>query len=264
MQILAVVVFVALIIAAIFARKNPEDYGLKPFGEMPNKAGAAPERSWTVKEAFKTFPVWGTIIAFLTSMLAEFLIWSQVVNYFVQDIGLNLGTATNLYIVIGISGIFTMPLLGVVADKMVVKYGNEAKGRKVMLIFGPAIGVIACVLLMLTKTHIFFGIIACVLFAIYWAVEPGGCAGYAGAIYGRKSIGKIWGLATLVVMGIGPAVGTFMGGFFYDNNGSYLGSIIFALCSFAISIGFACLLPLTAEKKTLQSNKEDVATSMQA
>lgn len=266
MQILAVVVFIALIIAALFARKNPEDYGVKPFGEMPNAADGAvqEQRSWTVKEAFKTFPVWGTIIAFLTSMLAEFLVWSQVVNFFVQDVKLDLGTATNLYIVIGVSGIITMPLLGVIADKLVIKYHNEAKGRKIMLIFGPAIGVLACALLLLTKTHIFFGIIACVLFSIYWAIEPGGCAGYAGAIYGRKSIGKIWGLATLVVMGIGPAVGTYMGGFFYDNFGSYLGSMLFALGSFAVSIGFACLLPLTAEKKKSQSNEEDVTSSSQA
>ena len=47
------------------------------------------------------------------------------------------------------------------------------------------------------------GALICVLFAVYWAIEPGGVVGYAGAIYGRVSLGKLWGLATLIVMGIG-------------------------------------------------------------
>ena len=84
-------------------------------------------------------------------------------------------------------------------------------------------------------------------FAVYWAVEPGGVAGYAGAIYGRLSIGKIWGLATLIVMGIGPAVGSFIGGYLYDISGSYLNSIYYALGSFVVSIIVASLLPLSLE-----------------
>jgi hypothetical protein len=53
---------------------------------------------------------------------------------------------------------------------------------------------------------------ACVIFALYWAVVPGGVVGYVGALYGRRTLGRIWGLATLIVMGIGPFLGTFMGG----------------------------------------------------
>ena len=98
----------------------------------------------------------------------------------------------------------------------------------------------------MTKSTIAFGVIACVLFAVYWAIEPGGVAGYTGAIYGRKTLGKIWGAATLIVMGIGPAVGSFMGGYLFDLSGNYQNSIIFATCSFAISAIVAFFLPLTA------------------
>jgi len=248
MQLLAVVVLIALICAALLAKKNPEAYNVKPFGLSPSSAGgAAPmEYTWSIKEAFGKYAIWGAILAFLTSMVAEFLIWTQVVMFWVNDVKLALNSATNLYVTIGFVGIFSMPLMGIVADRMVQKLQNEVKGRKVMLIFAPAVGIIACVLLMMTKTSLVFGVLACVLFAVYWAIEPGGVAGYAGAIYGRMSLGKIWGLATLIVMGIGPAVGSFMGGYLFDISGSYFYSIVFALSSFVLSMIIASSLPLKA------------------
>ncbi|MGB9791552.1 MAG: MFS transporter [Thermacetogeniaceae bacterium] len=261
MQVLAIVVFVALIIAALIAKKSPEAYGFKPFGLTAGAAQAKEEYVWGLGEAFSKYAIWGTILAFLTSMVAEFLIWTQVVMYWVNDVKLSLATATNLYVAIGIAGIFTMPILGWVADKVVVSVKNEPLGRKIMLIFAPAVGILACILLLLTKKSLVFGVLACILFAIYWAIEPGGCAGYAGSVYGRISLGKIWGFATLIVMGIGPALGSFMGGYLFDISGSYYNSIIFALCAYAASVIFALTLPLSAEPKraALRNESESAA-----
>lgn len=249
MRVLAVIVFVALLIAAALAKKTPEEYNLKPFGLAP--AGAGPQKAefpWTPKTAFKTMPIWGTIAAFLTAMIGEFLIWTQVVRYWTVDAKMDLATATNLYIFIGISGIFTMPIMGKVADALVSKLGSETKARKAMLIFAPAVGVLACLMLLASGAGSFaIGVVACVLFAIYWAIEPGGCAGYAGSIYGRKSLGRIWGLATLVVMGIGPALGTYVGSSL-GAGGSYVPSVWFALGAFAISTVVALALPLAAKE----------------
>jgi len=250
MRVLAVIVFIALIIATLIAKRNPDFYGLKPFGlETLPGVKVQEEYAWQLGEAFKQYPIWGVILAFLTSMIAEFLIWTQVVMFWVNDVKLSLGAATNLYVAIGIAGIFTMPLLGIVADKIVGLVNEEVKGRKIMLIIAPITGVIACIILLLSRVSIIFGIIACIIFAIYWAIEPGGAAGYAGAVFGRKSLGKIWGLATLIVMGIGPAFGSFMGGYLFDISGSYTNSIIFALCAYAASAIFAFTLPLKAVPK---------------
>ena len=127
-----------------------------------------------------------------------------------------------------------------------------------MLVFAPVAGIVACLLLLLTKKSIGFGIIACIIFAIYWAIEPGGVAGYAGSIYGNKSLGKIWGMATLVVMGIGPAFGSYMGAKLFDISGSYFNSIIFATCSFVVSAIMAMILPLSAKKKVEQKQGENL------
>ncbi len=52
------------------------------------------------------------------------------------------------------------------------------------------------------------GAICCVLFACYWAVEPGGCAGYAGAVFEINISLAKFQIATLIVMFVGPATGS--------------------------------------------------------
>ena len=259
MNYLAWITLGLLLVAAMLAKKNPEQYGITPFGAMPAAPGAAakPEHIWNVGEAFGTTAIWGAIVAFLTSMVAEFLIWTQVVRYWTKDLNMSLDSATNLYVAIGIAGIFTMPLMGIVADKVVGHLGNEVKGRKAMLVFAPLVGVAACLLLLNMKaTSTALGIVVCILFATYWAIEPGGVVGYSGAVYGRVSLGKIWGTATLIVMGIGPALGSFMGGYLADTSGNFTASIQFAMASFAISAVVAFLLPLTATSKAEVAQQE--------
>lgn len=245
---------VALLVAAYLAKKNPEDYGIQPFGMPPAApagagAPAAPPKKefiWNISQAFTTLPIWCAIIAFLTSMVGEFLIWTQVVRYWTLDLKMSLDLATNLYVVIGICGIFTMPIMGMVADKLVGTMGHEAKARKTMLIFAPIVGAIACILLLtMGPSSIVLGGVICLLFAIYWAIEPGGVVGYAGSIYGRVSLGKLWGLATLIVMGIGPALGSFVGGYLADSTGNFTASIKFAMAAFVISAIVAFIMPLS-------------------
>ena len=251
MTILGVIVFIALAVAVLVAKNSPERYGLQPFGGIPTVSGVAPvvEQEWTITEAFSKYAIWAAILTFLTSMMAEFLIWTQVVSYWTQDVGYTLKKATNIYGIIGLIGIFSMPIMGKVADKVVQRMGNEVKGRKAMLMVGPATGAIACLFLLATPRGDMFAYVACFIFAVYWAIVPGGVVGYTGAIYGRKTLGKIWGLATMIVMGIGPFLGSYVGASLKDLSGRYTYSIYFALCAFTVSILFAMTLPLKADYK---------------
>lgn len=245
MQMLGGLTLICLAAAALLARKPPERYGMEPFGGMPSAVGA-PQHVWSIRETFTTYPIWGVILTFLTSVLGEFMIWTQAVSYWHTDLGMPLESAAHLYIIIGIVGIFSMPIMGVVADKVVQRSASEASGRKKMLIFGPLTGAAACTLLLMqTPESSILGALSCVVFAIYWAVVPGGVVGYAGAVYGRATLGRIWGLATLIVMGIGPFAGAFIGGYLKDVSGSYTYSIIFALGAFVASMLLASSLPLT-------------------
>lgn len=260
MVLLSAIIFILLIAAVILAKQSPEKYDITPFGELPaSKKAAAPEYDWTVKEAFSSYAIWAAILTFLTSMMAEFLIWTQVVSYWTADLGWTRDEAIDVYKIIGVIGIFSMPLLGVVADKVVQKVGNEAKGRKIMLIVGPLTGVIACLFLLASGTSVMWAYVAAFIFAVYWAIVPGGVVGYTGAVYGRKTLGKIWGLATLIVMGIGPFTGSFIGGLLKDISGSYTFSIYYALGSFIVSIALALTLPLAAQPKAIKEIVTEVA-----
>ena len=242
---LGLLVFGSLVVAVVLAKKAPEDYGLSAFGSLP-VSNESSEIQWSVKAAFRRYAIWAAILTFLTSMMAEFLIWTQVISFWIIDGGYSLEQATAIYASIGLVGIVSMPLMGRLADQVVLRVGQEAPGRKVMLIVGPGLGVLACFLLLQSR-NIVLAYAACVLFAVYWAIVPGGVVGYTGAVYGRKTLGKVWGLATLIVMGIGPFLGSFLGSWFKDVSGSYLWSIWFALGSFGVSALLATTLPLKVE-----------------
>jgi MFS family permease len=251
MTVLGIIVFIALVVAVVTAKGAPEKYGLKPFGAMPAAPGATPvvEKEWSTGEAFSRYAIWGAILTFLFNAMGEFLIWTQVVSYWTADIGFSLKKATNVYALIGVVGIFSMPIMGRVADKVVQAAGLESKGRKIMLMVGPFTGAVACLLLLGSGASALFAYVSCVVFAIFWAIVPGGVVGYVGAVYGRKTLGRIWGLATMIVMGIGPFVGSYVGGWLKDFTGRYAYSIWFAMGALLVSTAFACTLPLRAESR---------------
>ncbi|HDQ71172.1 MAG TPA: MFS transporter [Chloroflexi bacterium] len=244
MTLLGVLVLAALALAALAARRRPEQYELQPFGSL--KGAPAVEYEWRVGDAFARYAIWGAILTFLTSMMAEFLIWTQVVSYWTDDVGYSLQQATGIYAIIGLIGIASMPLMGRVADWVVQAVGHEARGRKIMLLVGPSTGAVACILL-LVSGRLALAYAACFVFAVYWAIVPGGVVGYVGATYGSRTLGKIWGLATLIVMGIGPFAGSFIGGLLRDLSGNYTLSIYYALGSFVVSTLLAASLPLKVD-----------------
>lgn len=255
MLLLGLIVLVMLAAACLVAKRHPESYGLSPFGAETAAEDDAPACAWQLRAAFSRYAIWGVMLTFLTSMMAEFLIWTQVVSYWTDDVGYTFQQATGIYAVIGLVGVFSMPLLGRAADAVTAAVGREALGRKIMLLIGPFTGAAACVLLLRSQRPA-FAATACVLFAVYWAIVPGAVVGYTGAIYGSESLGRIWGLATLMVMGIGPFAGSYIGGLLKDLTGSYTYAIYYALGSFVVSMLLAATLPLTAGTSFTTENTE--------
>lgn len=241
MQILSLVIFIALFVAFLLAKKDPESYHYKPFGE--NNSTKDIGRDWTLKEAFSSKPVWCVMLMFLTSMIAEFLIWTQLVSYWTVDLKWSADSAARTYGAIGIAGFFLMPAIGYCADLLVGRTAKEVTARRIMLVIGPSLGVIAGIIIFLVRDLNITVYLSLILFASYWAIVPGGVVGYTGAVYGRNNLGRIWGLATLLVMGTGPFLGSFIGSLLYDISKSYDYSLLFAIISFALSAFLALILP---------------------
>ncbi len=273
---LAGVLFVLLAIAVFFCRRSPDFYGCKPFGAAPPAAppaGAAPvkTRGWSLGEAFSTAAAWMAVLAFLVCMLSEFLIWAKAVDIwaeimalpavakdlvvgseqYIAELNRIAGTpevrtaATNMYLVVGAVGIFSIPLMGIVADKIVAASANELIGRKRVLMLAAFLGMLAgIVMLVQYKTQIVsLGYISAVLFAFFWGMTPGNTVGYLGAVYGPATLGRIWGLCTLFVMGPGPFLGPILAAFFKDMSGGYFYGIIVAVIGFVLGAVLSSLLP---------------------
>lgn len=255
MKVLSIIMAAMLLVAAAVAKPMPDKVGAKPFGmdSLPKKKAdvSKPAHVWTVAAAFKTRALWCDILAFMFAVIGEFLIWSQIASYFTVDLGwtqpplLGMPLANAIYIVIGLAGIFTMPLTGRASDALVKRMGAERPARRTMLALSPLFGIVGMPLALTGNLPVV--VLGMVLLAVYWGIEPGGAAGYAGTVFGGTSLGKIWGLATLIIMGIGPSLGTFMGAFLFDTFLSYVPALYFGIGAFVASTISALLLPTKVE-----------------
>lgn len=138
-----------------------------------------------------------------------------------------------------------MPLTGRASDALVKLMGAERPARRTMLALSPLFGIVGMLLALTGNLPVV--VLGMVLLAVYWGIEPGGAAGYAGTVFGGTSLGKIWGLATLIIMGIGPSLGTFMGAFLFDTFLSYVPALYFGIGAFVASTISALLLPTKVE-----------------
>jgi MFS transporter, OFA family, oxalate/formate antiporter len=259
-RILSGIVLGAMLLSSALARKNPEDYGIDTAGPQPESQANDEAANWSIAETFSHRAMWTVIAVYLCCMVAEFLIWSQTVSYFIQDLKVSFGRALAMSSTIGITGLFSMPLLGIVADKIVQRVGNEAQGRKFGIITASSVGAVSCAAMLLAGSSHLFGFIACFLFAIYMSFSQSGVVGYAGAIYGSRYLGRIWSFATLICMGIGPALGSLLGAYLRDLTGSYSASFLFALGAFAVSTIAAATLPHAApQPKTVRFRSKSSA-----
>jgi len=201
------------------------------------------EADWTFRETVMSYPFWGLVIALFASVVAEFVIWAQVVNF----------------ALVAFVSLFTIPLAGVASDYLVKRFGREPEARKAMLVIGAGFGILACVLFLFTDDRLAFTIASAVAFALYWAVEVGGAIGYAASVFGRRALGRIWGLVALLCVGIAPGVGAFFGTYMPDASWDISTRVLYALGGFVTSALAAATLPVVAPEHRVKRTMESAA-----
>ena len=255
---LGALMFVLLLIAAFLGKKTPKSYDMLPFGstgtEHHHHHGA---HTWTLKDGAKTYAFWGLTLAWTFGIIAEFTVWTQIVSYWVSVLDMPPARAATLYGFIGFLGIIFMPLLGFLGDKFTSRFALEAQGRKRLCQGGLIAGILACICLLgqpalHTSLRFAVGILSCALFAVYWGIFPGSVVGYLGSVINGGGLGRILGLCMFIAIGLGPAIGAYMGGLLRDLAGSYTASMIFALAAYAVGLVIATTLPIVNEHPALR------------
>ena len=218
------VVFMAMSVplSAIFLRRHPEDIGLEVDGKPPNRlennpAGSAgslapEERSWTVREAFRTVTMWKLLLAFALAGIAQGGTSVHRIPYWIEN---GFDPQIVSYSFAGdAGGAATMALFaGWMADRVPIRVIAVGSFSGLALAMGFAL--IGRNEFFLFASGITFGlsvgagmIVHSYIFAAY---------------FGRAFLGSIRGIV-LPVMLISAGLGAPLVGYIHDGTGNYVSS----------------------------------------
>lgn len=188
------------------------------------------DRQWTVKLALKSLQFWMLFIARVGAASGTTVIITHQVAH-VVDVGYSRLLAATIFGFAGVTSSFGRVVFGFIADLL------SKQAAYTLNILMTLIGVGALMMLrdpsqtwLLYVYVIFFGIGFGSRAVIFSALTAD--------IFSGKGFGSILGYSTVAV-GVGGALGSWLGGVFYDLTGSYL--VSFALSALLLSISDICI-----------------------
>jgi MFS family permease len=220
----------------LYMRRQPEDYGLLPDGEVvaPASSGTgkalAPEVQWSLEEARKTRAFWMIILFTICTPFVQGATNLHMVANF-QDKGMDNLLAVSVLPIFAFSAMASIFPMGLLLERMHVRYGAMLQA-----------GVLITSLVVLITADTYW---EAVVFAVLFGVAAGMrnivetllLANY----YGRGSLGAIKGF-TAPFKVISP-MGPLFAGFIYDTSGSYETAFV----TF-IGVAFVMLFSMVAAK----------------
>ncbi|MDY6843123.1 MAG: MFS transporter [Thermodesulfobacteriota bacterium] len=221
---------IIMIFSVALIRKQPEDMGLKPDGEdevstETDVHSAFSEEIWTLKEALQTPALWLMVIAYsiigfgLQGAITQLPIWGY-------DLGMSRQECGILMLYLCLPACFTRILGGWLGDRwsrkgVIVMHGFLCALAFIYLAFFGYSGVNQ-----LTIGAVFLG--------MSYALPMGLWGPFVGDLYGRLSVGIIFGFLTFGAGIIGGS-GAVLWGWIYDTFGSYFWGAILGAVSYFMS-----------------------------
>ncbi|OGP87281.1 MAG: hypothetical protein A2156_12125 [Deltaproteobacteria bacterium RBG_16_48_10] len=220
---------------AIFLRHRPEEIRLLPDGDsvdnMPKEVPFHPTGSSLkkqgLKDLMKTGRFWSVI---LFPSLIAFGIYMVIVHHvrYLVDLGVGKMWAASLFAVMGaISGGFRF-FWGWLSDRI---------GREITYTLGGicfSLGILALLLFQYILSPFLLYLFA-FFFGAGWGSTAPMIMSISGDLYKGKNFGLIYGMVEGNI-GIGAAVGTWVGGFIFDQTQNYFWAFILAILMSFISI----------------------------
>lgn len=188
------------------------------------------EKQWTVKLALKSLQFWMLFVARVGAASGTTVIVTHQVAH-VVDVGYSRLLAATIFGFAGITSSFGRVVFGFIADLL------SKQAAYTLNILMTLIGVGALMILRdPSQTWLLY------VYVIFFGIGFGSRAVIFSAltvdIFSGKGFGSILGYSTVAV-GVGGALGSWLGGVFYDLTGSYL--VSFALSALLLSISDICI-----------------------
>jgi MFS family permease len=211
---------------------HPESKGLKAYGSNNLKSEKAVEdsvlsRNWTIPQMLHTYQLWLLVLSyFLFWGISCFLVEAHQIKY-AEDAGYRAGFALSVFALYGVAMLLGQ-LSGVISDRI---------GREKAAALSSAAALVGLVFLIAVRdtSHPWLLYIYALVFGygagLYTAIIN---AGAADIFYG-KHFGFASGML-LTGVGLGGAIGPWLGGYLYDITGSYDSALV--LCMACIVLAF--------------------------
>ncbi len=242
-MVLAGLVFLLLFpLSAVFLRHKPAELGLKPDGA--GAAGGAKKRrmevvdrewaqtDWTLKRAAKEGRFWSLLIFAFLSVIPVYVLLIHGMKLLV-DRGFD-----------KMSAAFVIALLGITSSAFKIFWGwlSDRTGREVTFTAGAFIMALGafCLLLLESGGSQKLAYLFVVLFGCGWGVTAPTYMSMSADLFQGRSFGLIYGI-TEAVIGLGCALGPWLGGYTFDKTGSYQMILWVAIAATLLSCPFAWL-----------------------
>ena len=221
----AIVVIGLLPLVWLFYDHGPHGEHLRPRTEKKTS-----RNQWTARLALRSLQFWLLFVARIAAASGTTVIVTHQVAH-VVDVGFSKLLSASIFGLAGVTSSFGRVIFGFIADRL------SKQAAYTLNIAMTVVGVGALIVLsdpsqawLLYVYVIFFGIGFGSRAVIFSALTAD--------IFSGKGFGSILGYSTVAV-GVGGALGSWLGGAFYDWTGSYL--VSFALSTAVLSISDVCI-----------------------
>jgi MFS family permease len=240
--VLGVVVWVTIIPAAWFLKKEPGEIGALPDGERHAALVVEPveeitePRQFSLSEALKTHNFWLFFLSWFAYSFCLHMVLTHVVPR-AQDLGISAVQAASIVSIIGAVTIPSRIAMGMVSDRL---------GRKRIGIICALIHTVAMLWLIgSTEVWMFY------LFAVVYGIGYGGLdppiVSLIGDVFGLRRVGLIMG-SLIIGWGLGAAAGPFLAGLIFDISSSY--SVAFLVAGLMMIAAAVFISRISAPKQS--------------
>jgi MFS family permease len=225
-QIFAAIVLIALVPIVGYSYQ-PGPFGHQAGGLAHKTAG---DNQWTAKLALQSLQFWLLFIARIAAAAGTTVIVTHQVAH-VVDVGFSKLLAASVFGLAGITSSFGRVIFGFIADRL------SKQAAYTLNIAMTVVGVGALIVLS-DPSQAWLLYVYVIFFGIGFGSRAVIFSSLTADIFAGKGFGSILGYSTVAV-GVGGALGSYLGGAFHDWTGSY--TISFTLSTLVLAVSDICI-----------------------
>jgi MFS family permease len=203
-----------------------------PYGHNAPRHGqkAEGEKQWTAKLALQSLQFWLLFVARIGAASGTTVIVTHQVAH-VADVGFSKMIAASIFGLAGITSSFGRVIFGFIADRL------SKQAAYTLNILMTVVGVGALIVLR-DPSQAWLLYVYVIFFGIGFGSRAVIFSSLTADIFSGKGFGSILGYSTVAV-GVGGALGSYLGGVFHDWTGSY--TISFILSTMLLAVSDVCI-----------------------